>query len=95
MNLHWRFRLDRTVDFQKFCGLGLDRIQFHRIRTGLGHFIIIQPMGGTTWFRISFLSTYVWSYKFLEKMTPILQKLIERFLIYHCFGIFTTRGDSH
>jgi len=22
-------------DFQKFCGSGLDRIQFHRIRTGL------------------------------------------------------------
>jgi len=28
--------LDRTDDFQKFCGSGLDRIQFHRIRTGLG-----------------------------------------------------------
>jgi len=23
-------------DFQKFCGLGLDRIQFYRIRIGLG-----------------------------------------------------------
>jgi len=28
--------LDRTDDFQKFCGSGLDRIQFHRIRTELG-----------------------------------------------------------
>ena len=28
--------LDRTYDFQKFCGSGLDRIQFYRIRTGLG-----------------------------------------------------------
>ena len=28
--------LDRTNDFQKFCGLGLDRIQFHRMRTWLG-----------------------------------------------------------
>jgi len=28
--------LDRTDDFQKFCGSGLDRIQFYRIRTGLG-----------------------------------------------------------
>jgi len=28
--------LDRTDDFQKFCGSGLDRIQFHRIKTGLG-----------------------------------------------------------
>ena len=28
--------LDRTHDFQKFCGSGLDRIQFCRIRTGLG-----------------------------------------------------------
>jgi len=27
--------LDRTDDFQKFCGSGLDRIQFYRIRTGL------------------------------------------------------------
>jgi len=28
--------LDRTDDIQKFCGSGLDRIQFYRIRTGLG-----------------------------------------------------------
>jgi len=28
--------MDRTDDFQKFCGSGLDRIQFYRIRTGLG-----------------------------------------------------------
>ena len=28
--------LDRTDDFQKFCGSGLDWIQFHRIRAGLG-----------------------------------------------------------
>jgi len=28
--------LDQTDDFQKFCGSGLDRIQFNRIRTGLG-----------------------------------------------------------
>jgi len=28
--------LDRTKDFQNFCGSGLDRIQFYRIRTGLG-----------------------------------------------------------
>ena len=28
--------LDRTDDFQKFCGLGLDWIQFYRISTGLG-----------------------------------------------------------
>jgi len=28
--------LDRTDDFQKFCRTGLDRIQFHQIRTGLG-----------------------------------------------------------
>jgi len=28
--------LDRTDDFQKFGGSGLDRIQFYRIRTGLG-----------------------------------------------------------
>jgi len=27
---------DRTHYFQKFCGSGLDRIQFCRIRTGLG-----------------------------------------------------------
>jgi len=29
-------RLDRSHDFQKFCGSGLDWIQFCRIRTGLG-----------------------------------------------------------
>ena len=28
--------LDRTNDFEKFCGSGLDRIQFYRIRNGLG-----------------------------------------------------------
>jgi len=28
--------LDRTDDFQNICGSGLDRIQFSRIRTGLG-----------------------------------------------------------
>ena len=28
--------LDRTDDFQKVCRSGLDRIQFYRIRTGLG-----------------------------------------------------------
>jgi len=27
--------LDQTDDFQKFCGSGLDRIQFYRIRIGL------------------------------------------------------------
>jgi len=27
--------LDRTGDFQKLCGSGLDRIQFYRIGTGL------------------------------------------------------------
>jgi len=36
MILHWRTGLDRTDDFQKFCGAGLDQIQFYRIRTGLG-----------------------------------------------------------
>jgi len=61
----------------------------------MGRFIIIQPMGGTTWFRISFLFRYVYTYKFLGKLTPILQKLIERFLIYHCLYIFTTRWHLH
>jgi len=28
--------LERTDDFQKFCGTGLDRIQFVWIRIGLG-----------------------------------------------------------
>jgi len=28
--------LDRTDDFERFCGSGLDRIQFYRISTGLG-----------------------------------------------------------
>jgi len=31
-----RSGLDRTNDFQKFCGSGLDWIQYHQIRTGLG-----------------------------------------------------------
>ena len=31
-----RSRLDRTDDFQEFCGSGLDRIQFLRIRIVLG-----------------------------------------------------------
>jgi len=28
--------MDRTDDFLKFCRSGLDRIQFYRIKTGLG-----------------------------------------------------------
>ena len=36
MILHWRARLDRTDNFQKLCGSGLDWIQYHRIRTGVG-----------------------------------------------------------
>jgi len=28
--------LDRSDDFQKFCGSGLDQNQIYRIRTGLG-----------------------------------------------------------
>jgi len=31
-----RSGLDWTDDFQRFCGSGLDRIQFYQIRTGLG-----------------------------------------------------------
>jgi len=31
-----RSGLERTDHFQKFCGSGLDWIQFYRIRTGLG-----------------------------------------------------------
>jgi len=36
MIFHWRTGLDRTDDFQKFCGSRLDRIQFYRIKTELG-----------------------------------------------------------
>jgi len=28
--------LDRTDDFEKFCGSRLDQIQFYQIKTGLG-----------------------------------------------------------
>jgi len=69
---------------------GIDLI----VKTHLGHFIIIQPnflKFGTTWFRFSFLFTYVCSCKFLRKLALILQKLIEPFLIYHCLCFFTTR----
>jgi len=68
----------------------------------LGHFIIIQPKFlkfGTTWFRISFLFAYVYSYKFSGILTPILQKLIKLFLIITAFvflplhGIHT--GEQH
>jgi len=38
-------------------------------------------MGGTTWFEILFLFTFFYSCKFLRKLTPILQKLIEQFVI--------------
>jgi len=60
-----------------------------------GHFITIQSnflKFGTTWFKFSFLFTYVCSYKFLGKLTPILQKLVERILIYHCFCILPRDG---
>jgi len=41
--------LDRTDDFQKFCGSGLDRIQFHRTRTGLRlkNFTVRSSLPGT------------------------------------------------
>jgi len=42
-----RSGLDQTDDFQKFCGSGLDQIQFFRIRTGLGlkNFIVKMRKG--------------------------------------------------
>jgi len=42
--------LDRTGDFQKFCRSGLDRIRFHRIRTGLGvkNFTVRSSLQSTT-----------------------------------------------
>jgi len=64
----------------------------------LGHFIIIQRKFlkfRTTWLMILFLFTYVCRYKFLGILTPILQKLVERFFIYNCFCIFTTRWHLH
>jgi len=36
MILHWRIRTGSDWWFKKICGSGLDRIQFYRIRTGLG-----------------------------------------------------------
>ena len=81
-----------TVSFSRFSIRSCSQGQCQ------GHFIIIQPKFlkfGTTWFRFSFLFTYVCSYKFLGKLTPIFPKLIERFLIYHCFCIVTTRWHSH
>jgi len=36
MGLHGRTGLDRTDDFKKFCGSGLDRIQIFWIKIGLG-----------------------------------------------------------
>ena len=40
--------LDRTDDFENFCGLRLDRIQFHRISTGirLKHFTVRSSLLG-------------------------------------------------
>jgi len=34
--LHWWTGLERAIEFQKFCRSALDRIQFCRIKTGLG-----------------------------------------------------------
>jgi len=44
-------RLDRTDDFQNFCGSGLNRIQFYRIRTGLGlkNFTIRSSLVSKAW----------------------------------------------
>jgi len=36
MILHWQIRTESDWWFSKICGSGLDRIQFYRIRTGLG-----------------------------------------------------------
>jgi len=46
-----RSRLDRTDDFQKFCGSGLDCTQFYRIRTGLGqnNFTVHSSLVITPW----------------------------------------------
>jgi len=43
-----RSGLDRTDDFQKFWGSGLDRIQFLRIRIGLGleNFTVRSSLAG-------------------------------------------------
>jgi len=43
-------------------------------------------------FRISFVFTYVYTYKFLGQLTPILQILIKQFLVYHCFYILPLDG---
>jgi len=42
--------LDRTDDFQKFCGSALDRIQFYRIRTGieLKNFPVCSSLANTS-----------------------------------------------
>ena len=42
---------DRTSDFQKFCWSGLDRIQFYRIRTGLGlkNFTVRSSLAHMEW----------------------------------------------
>jgi len=41
--------MDRTDNFENFCGSGLDQIQFHRIRTGLGlkHFTVEMARAST------------------------------------------------
>ena len=45
-----RSGLNRTGDFQKFCGTGLDRIQLLQARIGLGlkNFTVRSFLAGTT-----------------------------------------------
>jgi len=47
--------LDRTDDFQKFCGSGLDRIQLLRIRIGLGlNNFTVRSSLMASWHRLHF-----------------------------------------
>jgi len=47
--------LDRTDDFQKFYGSGLDRIQFYWIRTGHGlkNFAVRSSLVSSSWLAVS------------------------------------------
>jgi len=54
--------LDWTDEFQKFCGAGLDRIQFLRIKIGLGlkNFTVYSSLMGNAALLLYFSQSWPW-----------------------------------
>jgi len=74
----------------KSFGNQIDRPVWKELRWG--HFIIIQPMGGTKPFRILFLFTYVSSYKFYENWHQFCKNWSSGFWFITAFTFLSLDG---